>query len=85
MARNGIPIGERSLRHSLNTGITYAAGFEQWEAAVAASLDLEQLHQGGYDNEFLAYVVAWWRARNQIAAHQADAREEHARRGRRKN
>jgi hypothetical protein len=51
---------------------------------IAAGLDVERLYYSEYDGHFLAHVVAWWRAHNLIAVHQADAQNEQARRNARR-
>jgi len=74
--RHGRPIQEVRLHHPADPGISYAQPFREYEAAVAAGLDLWKWESGGYPPTFMARVVAWKDLRDHVSAHVEDARNE---------
>lgn len=75
--RHGTPIQQAGLRHRLAHGISYANRFEEFEACIAAGLNINIWTSGGYDRGLMAQVVGWHRLRNMIDAHVDDARSTH--------
>lgn len=66
----GTPIQEMGLGSSaVNVGITYSPIFSEFEACVAAGLDLERWVNGEYERAFRAHVIAWHEGKHLIEAH----------------
>lgn len=68
------------MRYTIDPGIEYAPSFAEWEAAVAAGLDLWQWETGQYPVWFRARVLAWHRLHGLVRLHTQDAVERKARR-----
>lgn len=47
--------------------------FAEFEACIAAGLDVERWQNFSYPNELKAKVIAWHHLHNQIAVHSEDA------------
>lgn len=77
MTRHGQPIQDSSLRNRLQHGISQSARFEQWEACIAAGLDIARWDAGEYDASLMARTVAWYRLHSAVSAHVQDAAVEH--------
>lgn len=73
MTRHGEPISSLSIRNKLYHGITYSSRFEEWEACIAAGLDVEKWEDNEYTNRLKGYVIAWHRVHNMIESHVQDA------------
>jgi len=71
--RYGTPIEEAPVRHRLPSGITYSGAFEEYEACVAAGLDLQRWEEGSYAPRFKARVIAWHRLHGLVEGHIEDA------------
>lgn len=74
--RNEIPILQYGVHPDIqvNTGISYSLDYEGGEACIAAGLDLWQWESNLYPPEFMARVVARYRARAIIRLHIEDAK-----------
>ena len=85
---HGVPIDQARVRGAVNPGITSSASFAEWEAAVAAGLDLWAWESGDYPPLFKARVVAWYQAHRLVQLHteaamaQAAERQQRRRKGR---
>jgi hypothetical protein len=71
------------IKNPLKTNISYARTFEEFEACVAAGMDVERWEdmrpEVTYSRELKAKVIAWYRLRGMIEAHTGDAQIEHLR------
>lgn len=47
--------------------------FSEFEACIAAGLDIERWDNFGYTNELKADVIAWHHLHNQVVVHSEDA------------
>lgn len=85
--RHGQPIQQVGIRNRLSHGITYSGHFEEWEACVAARLDIERWETGlpkPYSRELKTGTVAWYRLRCLVDSHSKDAEVEKGKRNARK-
>ena len=57
--KGGIPLQESSLKFGIKTGITETPAMTEYEAVVAAGLDLWKWEQQEYPTWFRANVLAW--------------------------
>lgn len=73
VTRSGLPIDEYPIRGTVNPRIQYSQGFGEWEACVAAGLDLDKWENGLYAVDFKCRVLAWHRLHNLVQLHTADA------------
>lgn len=73
MTRNKVPIGEAPIRGAKATGIQYSMEFAEYEACVAAHLNLHDWVMDGYPLWFKARVVAWHGLHHQVEMHKQDA------------
>lgn len=73
MTRNGEPIETVAVREAVETGISYSQRFAEWEACIAAGLDIERWEAGGYPIALKAAALAWHRGHVQVALHSQDA------------
>lgn len=72
--RMGVPILEYPLsKPPPNSGITTTLLFAEFEACIAAGLDIDRWMSGGYDKMLKAYVVAWYRLHSAVESHGNDA------------
>lgn len=69
----GQPILKLEPRNKLNHGITTSAHYEEWEACIAAGLDIEKWEYGGYSTRFKAHAIAWHRLHNAVDMMLSDA------------
>lgn len=85
MERHGNPIQNYPLRDKVHHGITFSLAFEEYEACVAAGLDLGKWESGEYEQPFKAKVVAWYRLHHLVRSHTSEATDRHlARKAKRK-
>lgn len=75
MTRRGTPLERYPLKGGVNTGIEDSAPFAEYEAAVAAGLDLWKWETGQYPVWFRANVLAWHYYHVLKPMHVADAVE----------
>jgi hypothetical protein len=61
------------LKGGIQTGISYAQSFAEWEAAAAAGLDLWAWESGRYPASFRARVLAWHQAHKLVELHGQEA------------
>lgn len=74
MKRHGIPIDHYPLRHrGKSSGITHSRRFTEWQAGIAAGLDMWQWENGIYPVKFKAKTIAWYENKMAIEQHIADA------------
>jgi hypothetical protein len=73
VTRHGIDIREYPLSSGINTGISYSMRFAEFDAAIAAGLDLERWVDNSYPPYLKAMIVAWHNLKSLIDAHQNDA------------
>jgi len=73
VTRRGIPLEQYPLKGAVNTGIEESAPFAEYEAAVAAGLDLWKWELGQYPGWFRANVLAWHFYHTQKPQHIDDA------------
>lgn len=76
MTRNGEPIATVPIRDSIRTGIYYNSHYEGIRAAIWANATLDELERwiaGDYDQQFMATVVAAYRADGEIQRHTSAA------------
>jgi hypothetical protein len=76
-----------NLRNKVNHGISYSLYFEEYEACVAAGLDLEKWDNDvsdTYDKKFKERVIAWYQLHEAIKSHGADAQIQAAKRAAKK-
>ncbi len=75
MTRKGIPIKGASLspKSVVRAGIEYGMKFAEYEACVAAGLDLQKWTDRAYQKWFMTDVVAWHELHNLVSVHQHDA------------
>ena len=71
--RNGTPIRDAGLKDSINTGISYAMMFGEWEACVENGLDLWKWYSDEYPREFKIRVIAFNNMRKAVHSHSEDA------------
>jgi hypothetical protein len=83
--RDGEPILDVPLRHSLNAGITFSRSFEDWEAGTSAGLNMWEWDSGKYPPHFVDKVVAWHRLHGVVEAHVQDAMNKETERKSRKH
>ena len=74
VTKRGTPIRDAILRDSIDPGISYAMQFTEWEACVAARLDLHKWETNVYPHTFKAKVVAFSNLRKLVEAHVEDAK-----------
>jgi hypothetical protein len=74
VSKNGIPIRDAYLKDAINPGISYSMQYTEWEACVAAGLDLYRWEHRGYPKRFMAKVVAFHNLRNLVEAHVENAK-----------
>ncbi len=88
MTRFGEPISQYLIKNPVDTGIQFTFAFEEFEACIAAGLDLDKWNNGLYPTELKAQVIAWHRLHNMVDTHTkaavADKSERLAARARRK-
>jgi hypothetical protein len=73
VTRNGEPINRVGVKDSIDPNISYSRSFGEWEAAVAAGLDLWEWENNEYPRWFKARVIAWHRLHGLIELHTQDA------------
>ncbi len=75
MTRYQIPIRSAGLspKSVVRAGIQYGMKFAEWEACIAAGLDLHKWVDGLYPKWFMADTVAWYELHNLVSVHQHDA------------
>lgn len=80
VTRHGYPIEEVRIspRTSVNAGIGYSARFEEFQACIAAGLNIQIWKNGGYDPQLKADVIAWHSMNGHIESHVADAKQKKA-------
>ena len=72
--RNGVPIEDAAFHGKVSSaGITHGSRYIEWEACIAARLDIERWENGGYDVKLMAAAVAWFVDHLLVKQHSADA------------
>jgi len=72
--RGGDPIEKATFRSKIvNAGITHSDKFLEWEACIAARLDINKWENGEYDRKIMAGAVAWYVDHLLVEQHNADA------------
>jgi hypothetical protein len=61
------------LSGGIQTGIGFSLMYDEYEACVAAGLDLEKWIYGDYETAFKNYIIAWFRLHRLVEAHSNDA------------
>ena len=74
MLRRGIPIHEVQLKDSVDAQITFSMGYAEWDACLAAGLNLWTWESGDYPMWFKKRVMAFVGLYRLIEAHVEDAR-----------
>lgn len=80
VTRYGYPIKEVAIGREtkVNAGIGYSAKFEEFQACIAARLNIERWKNGGYDTQLKAEIIAWYVLNGEIETHVADAQQKKA-------
>ena len=75
MTRHRTPIRDAGLspKSVVRAGIEYGMKFAEYEACIAAGLNLQRWTDGEYARWLMADVVAWHELHNLISVHQHDA------------
>jgi len=74
VTRNGIGIDAHPIRNKgKNPNISYKMPFLEWQAGVAANLDMWQWEQNIYPNWFKARTIEWYLGHEMVEAHTKDA------------
>ncbi len=76
MTRHGEPLGAYPIKNPVDPGIRFSYAFEEFEAAVAAGLDIYLWNSGFYPTELKAQVIAWHRLSQMVETHVEAARQE---------
>ena len=73
--RHGVPIDQYPLnsKFSVSTGIEFSSEFFEWEACVAAGLDIWKWNNGYYPPIFRAKAITWHKNHILIDTHQREA------------
>jgi hypothetical protein len=72
--RHGKPIEEVEFSgKSISADITHEQRYLEWEACIAARLDIERWENGGYKKEFMAAAVVWYLDHILVEQHSIDA------------
>ena len=86
--RFGIPIEDYPLKDSIDTGIEMSNAMAEYDACIAARLDILKWEQGIYPTYLKANILEWYRKSRLIKQHQGDAQarasEKKARKSRRR-
>lgn len=73
MTRHGTPIRDASIRHTVDTGISYSLRYIEYDACVSCGLDLWMWETNTYPKWFKEHVVAFYNMKGQVAMHTEDA------------
>lgn len=77
MTKDGEPIDQAPLKSGIKTGLSWSPGFSEWQAVVAAGLDLYRWEQiDGYPKSFKLRVMAFNELRHLVEAHTEAAKAE---------
>ena len=71
--RNDVPIEEVVIGGAVNPGISYSQGFAEWEACIAAGLDIEKWESGEYSVRLREKAIAWHKLHNLVEVNAQDA------------
>lgn len=72
MRKGNTPLHELKPKHGINPGISYAPEFAEYEACVAAGLDLWRWEQNEYPIWMKAKVMAWHEGHKLVQLHTED-------------
>ena len=73
VTRFGRPIGDVRIKDAKDPHINHSIKFAEYEACVAAGLDLWQWVNRKYPKQFMADVVAWYQLHGLVDSHRQDA------------
>lgn len=71
--RNGEPIEDHVISKKVNANITYNQSYAEWEACIAANLDIERWELGTYPGWLKERAVAWHHLHNLVENNVQDA------------
>ena len=72
------------IRNSVRAGITYSLFYEEYDACIAAGLDVEKWEYGLYSRDFKERIIAWHQLSSLITAHSSDAEIEQSKKNAKK-
>jgi len=73
VTRFGQPIAQVRLKDAKDPRISHSMKFAEYEACVAAGLDLDKWVNRKYSKMFMADVVAWYQLHGLVESHRQDA------------